>query len=455
MKIVNKILIALSVVCVLGSCAKEEIKNVDFSQYNDDDPQTNTELDNWLKTTFLDEYNIDVVYRYNRYFHDVDRNVTPPRLNAVRPTMESVLNGYLLPYRKVGGVDFIKKMSPKEWILFGSNSYASDGSVYAGTASAGRRVNLYGINNYSPYGALLVIHHEFVHILNQLVEIPPDFPTISKADYKATWASTPADTSKKYGFVTSYASGSFTEDFAETAAHLLVKGQAWYNRHASQSSAYGSTKLKQKEANVANYFTTNLKVDFRELQKTVQNHLKSTIYPNDLKFPQYLGGTYKTVTITPGNAIYSKYGKPAEFQAAYDKMKAAVLAYSSTAKYNMDNLQIRFEADNKATFRIAYTAASGGAQLFADYSFTYTLNTTSGDLTFTKVAQASTTGNYANAALFATAFQNSLQAYFTGKTFTADWLRADVEGADYNSLAGFYEKNNATNYWYGVLGLLL
>lgn len=453
MKIVNKILIALSVVCVLGSCAKEEVKNVDFSQYNDDDPQTKTELDNWLKTTFLDEYNIDVVYRYNRYYHDVDRNVTPPRLDAVKPTMESVLNGYLLPYRKVGGADFIKKMSPKEWILFGSNSYASDGSVYAGTASAGRRVNLYGINNYSAYGALLVIHHEFVHILNQLVNIPTDFESISKADYKATWSTTPADTARKYGFVTSYASGSYTEDYAETAAHLLVKGQAWYDRYANSSSAAGKSKLKQKEANVANYYTSNLKVNFRELQKEIQNYLKSTVYPNDLKFPQYLASTYKTVMINPGNVIYSKYGKPAVFQAAYDKMKAAVLAYSSTSKFNMDNLQVIFEADNKATIRIAYTAASGGNQLFADYSFTYTYNTTSGELTFTKVAQAGTTVNYTNAALFATGFANSLQPYFTGKTFVADWLKVDVEGADYNSLAGFYEKNNTTNYWYGVLGL--
>ncbi|MEI5984085.1 substrate import-associated zinc metallohydrolase lipoprotein [Sphingobacterium sp. PU5-4] len=453
MKIVNKILIALSVVCVLGSCAKEEVKNVDFSQYNDDDPQTKTELDNWLKTTFLDEYNIDVVYRYNRYYHDVDRNVTPPRLDAVKPTMESVLNGYLLPYRKVGGVDFIKKMSPKEWILFGSNSYASDGSVYAGTASAGRRVNLYGINNYSAYGALLVIHHEFVHILNQLVNIPTDFESISKADYKATWSTTPADTARKYGFVTSYASGSYTEDYAETAAHLLVKGQAWYDRYANSSSDAGKSKLKQKEANVANYYTSNLKVNFRELQKEIQNYLKSTVYPNDLKFPQYLASTYKTVTINPGNAIYSKYGKPAEFQAAYDKMKAAVLAYSSTAKYNLDYVQVRFEADNKATIRCAFTAAAGGTQYLADYSFTYAYNTTSGDLTFTKVEQAGTTGNYANAALFSAGFANSLQPYFTGKTYTADWLKADVEGADYNSLAGFYEKNNTTNYWYGVLGL--
>ena len=454
MNIIKKFLFASCVALLFGACAKEEIKEVDFSKYNDDNPQTDTELDKWLTSTFLDEYNIDVVYRYNRYYHDVDRNVTPPRLDAVRPTMESVLNGYLIPYRTVGGVDFIKKMAPKEWILFGSNSYASDGSVYAGTASAGRRVNLYGINNYNPYGALLVIHHEFVHILNQLVNIPTDFESISKADYKATWSSTPADTARKYGFVTSYASGSYTEDYAETAAHLLVKGQAWYDRYANTSSTLGKTKLKQKEANVANYFTSNLKVDFRSLQKEIQDYLRATANPADVRFPQYLNSLFKTVTINMTNPIYSKYGTPSELKSVYDQMKAAVLA-ASTSRYNMDYLQVRFNDASTATVRIAFTPANSTTQYMADYTFSYTYSTSTGDISFTKIDQAGTTGSYSNATIFAANFEKIVTPYITGKTFTADWLKADVEGVDYNNLAGFYEKNNASNYWYGVLGQTL
>lgn len=448
MKIYNKYIIILLMSLILGSCAKEEIRNVDFSNYNDDDPQTNTELDKWLRSTFLDEYNMDVVYRYNRYYHDIERNVTPPKLEAVRPTMESVLNGYLLPYRKVAGPDFIKKMNPKEWILFGSNSYASDGSVYAGTASAGRRVNLYGINNYSPYGALQVIHHEFVHILNQLVNIPTDFESISKADYKATWSSTPIDTARKYGFVNPYASGSYTEDFAETSAVLLVKGQAYFDNYASTSSTSGKSKLKQKEANIANYFTSSLKVDFRELQKEIQDYLKSTVYPNDLKFQQYLTTLFKTVTINFNNPIYTKYGETPQMKAAYDGIKADIARYGPT-----DFMQIRFDSSTAATIRFAFT--SGTTQYFADYSFDYTYSRTTGELKFTKVAQRGTTGTYSNANLFMGAFTTFIQPYFDNKTFTADWLKADVSGAEYNSLAGFYEKDNVANYWYGVLGQAL
>ncbi|SEG03679.1 substrate import-associated zinc metallohydrolase lipoprotein [Sphingobacterium lactis] len=457
MKLLPKLFIGLSALAFLGSCAKEEIKNVDFSKYNDDNPQTNTELDKWLQTTFLDEYNIDVVYRYNRFYHDLERNVTPPKLEAVRPVMESVLNGYLLPYRKVGGEDFIKKMAPKEWILFGSYSYASDGTTYAGTASAGRRINLYGVNSFNEYGAQLVIHHEFVHILNQLVNIPTDFESISKADYKATWSSTPADTARKYGFVTSYASGSYTEDYAETAAHLLVKGQAWYDRYANTSSAKGKAALKAKEANVANYYTSNLKVDFRALQKEIQNYLKTKANPSDLRFPQYVYRLFKKVSINPSSPTMTKYGLSTPFKTAFDKLVANMKANG----YNIPSVDVRFISDNQLVVRFPFVG-NDGTTYYADYLFSYTLSTTTGEIEIKKIDQPTVDEkdagtNYANASIawVKSTFDTSLLPYFNNKTFVADWLRKDVDPVDYNNLGGFYEKDNSSNFWYGVLSQTL
>lgn len=456
MKILSKILILFLAVFLYSSCQKEVVKKVDFSNYNDDDPQTNTELDAWLKTTFLDEYNIDVVYRYNRYYHDAERNVTPIYVDKVKPAMTAVLESYILPYRKVAGETFIKRYVPKEWVLFGSPSLATDGTGVAGTAAAGRRVTLYSLNTQSPNFGVLVIHHEFTHILNQLVAIPTDFESISKADYNADWAKIPADTAKKYGFVTSYAMGKYTEDYAEVAAHLLVKGQAWYDNYASGSSTLGKSKLKQKEANVVNYFTTGLKVDFRALQKEVQEYMKRTApTDNSLSIRPYVSSLYKTVTMNLSNAYYTKYGTSSAFSTIYNKMKLAILNYSSTAKYNMDYMQIRFDNANTATIRCAFTAAAGGTQYFADYTFAYTYNSTSGDLTFTKIDQAGTTGTYSNANLFINTFTNDVQPFFTGKIFTASWLNANVDPVDYNNLGAFYEKDNATNYWYGTLGQTL
>lgn len=456
MKNINQILLPLfSVFLLFGACQKEVIKDIDFSKYNDDAPQTDTELDKWLTSTFLDEYNIKVVYRYNRYYHDVERNVTPPKLEAVKPTMESVLNGYLLPYRKVAGEEFIKKMAPKEWILFGSVSIASDGTAYAGTASAGRRVNLYGINNYSEHGALSVIHHEFVHILNQLVSIPTDFQIISKEDYKATWSSTPADTARKYGFVSSYASGSYTEDYAETASSLLVNGQAWYDNYANLSSTYGRQNLKLKEQNVVKYYNMDLKVDFRELQMEIQKYMRSKLNPQSLRFPPYLESVYKTMDINLNSPIYAKYNISSKFKNAYDHMRQVVLDYSTSAKYNLDYMQLRFEGQDKVTVRLAFTAAAGGTQYFADYSFEYTLDKQTGKIKFSKVDQAGTTGTFANANLFMSGFSSSILPYLEKNTFEADWIRVDVDGADFNSLAGFYEEGNSSNYFYGVIGQTL
>ncbi len=450
MKILSKILILFLAIFLYSSCQKEVVKKVDFSNYNDDDPQTNTELDAWLKTTFLDEYNIDVVYRYNRYYHDAERNVTPIYVDKVKPAMTAVLESYILPYRKVAGETFIKRYVPKEWVLFGSPSLATDGTGVAGTAAAGRRVTLYSLNTQSPNFGVLVIHHEFTHILNQLVAIPTDFESISKADYNADWAKIPADTAKKYGFVTSYAMGKYTEDYAEVAAHLLVKGQAWYDDYASGSSTLGKTKLKQKEANVVNYFTTGLKVDFRALQKEVQEYMKRTApTDNSLSIRPYVSNLYKTVTMNLSNAYYTKYGISSAFSTAYSALRAGL----ATSNRTLNNISVRFDSSTQATIRVNYTSASGTFD--ADFTFSYTYDKSTGDLKLTKADQAGTTGNYQNANNIAGAFNSSLLTYFSNKVFTASWLNANVDPVDYNNLGAFYDKGNATNYWYGTLGQTL
>jgi len=450
MKILSKILILFLAIFLYSSCQKEVVKKVDFSNYNDDDPQTNTELDAWLKTTFLDEYNIDVVYRYNRYYHDAERNVTPIYVDKVKPAMTAVLESYILPYRKVAGETFIKRYVPKEWVLFGSPSLATDGTGVAGTAAAGRRVTLYSLNTQSPNFGVLVIHHEFTHILNQLVAIPTDFESISKADYNADWAKIPADTAKKYGFVTSYAMGKYTEDYAEVAAHLLVKGQAWYDNYASGSSTLGKTKLKQKEANVVNYFTTGLKVDFRALQREVQEYMKRTApTDNSLSIRPYVSSLYKTVTMNLSNAYYTKYGTSSAFSSAYSALRTGLAASNRT----LNSISVRFDSSTQATIRVNYTSASGTFD--ADFTFSYTYDKSTGDLKLTKADQAGTTGNYQNANNIAGAFNSSLLTYFSNKVFTASWLNANVDPVDYNNLGAFYEKDNATNYWYGTLGQTL
>lgn len=460
MKNIIKLLTFIAIITVVISCRKTEDLNVDYSSFNADNPTTNTPLDQWLKTNFLDAYNIEVIYRYNRYYHGNTANVVPNKLENIQPTMQTVLDGFINPYRKIAGETFTKTYLPKEFVLFGSYSYAdaNDPGV-AGTAAAGRRITLYGLNDYQPMPAgqfyawdrQRIMHHEFGHILNQIIPIPTDWEAISKGYYKQPYSSTSTADAHANGFVTAYASGQPTEDYAETISWALINGQAWYDYWANTASAEGKVRLVQKELNVINYYN-NLGISFKELQREVQLYMKNTLNLKESRFPYWLSQKlYSSVTVNLESDLYTKYGSSPDFEVPYNQMKAAILAYSSTAKYHMDNVQFMFDSPTVMTVRIPFTAAAGGTQFNADYTFNYTVDANTGEMTFTKVAQAGTTGTFANAALFTATFTTSLQAYLTGKTFIADWMPVNINADNYMKYGGFYVKGTPTNYFYGSL----
>ncbi len=450
---------ALALLIMASSCRKEEALNVKITDYNIDDPIANTALDQWLRTTFLDEYNVDVIYRYNRTFHGDDKDVASVKVEKVRPQMEAVLDGFILPYREIAGATFIKKMIPKQFVLFGSGSYNTDGSYTLGTAAAGRQITLYDLNNFNMADGAAVtrklrtIHHEFCHILNQLVPMPTDFEVISKQHYSATWTTVADATARANGFVTPYASSQPGEDFAETVAHLFVEGQAWYDARANGSTEAGKAALKAKEASVVNYFTVNLGINFRELQKAIQERVRN-LYKNPTSPLAYWMGQnlYKTMTINLEDGLYQTNGISNTFATAYNNFKADVLAYSATQKYHLDYIQLRFESTTSLVVRAAFSNAT--TQYFGDYSFSYTINPTTGALVFTKIANGTGT-TFNNGNLFTNSFTNNIQAYLTGKTFIAAWLPTTINADNYNSYGGMYESGVTSNYFYGLLGQTL
>ncbi|TBO41924.1 substrate import-associated zinc metallohydrolase lipoprotein [Pedobacter kyonggii] len=457
-KNIFKLFALLLIVALANSCKKEDPLNVDFSQYNIDNPVANTPLDKWLTTTFLDEYNIDVIYRYNRFYHGDDRDVAAVKVDKVQSQMQTVLEGFILPYRKIAGTAFIKKMVPKQFVLFGSGSYNPDNSYTLATAAAGRNITIYAVNDFNVnvpgdvVGKLKTIHHEFTHTLNQIVPMPDDFQNITKSTYLATWTSTHDTIARNNGYVTPYASSQPGEDFAETVSHLLVFGQAWFDARANKSTVVGKAALKAKEASVVQYFT-NMGIDFRALQMEIQNIVRNQYKYQQASFRYWMGqNLYKTITVNLEDGIYATNGISTEFATAYNDFKAAILAYSATQRYHLDYIQLRFESATVLTVRGAFSNAT--TQYFGDYSFNYTINATTGAVTFTKVANATGT-TFNNGALFATSFTNTLQAYLTGKTFIADWLPPTITSANYNSYGGFYLQGTPTNNFYGLLGQTL
>ncbi|MCX2450522.1 putative zinc-binding metallopeptidase [Pedobacter sp. PLR] len=463
MKNIYKTLVVMGLFVAVSSCRKTETLDVDFNKYNLDQPKDDSELGQWLTKTFLDPYNMNVVYRYNRYYYgEPAADVAPLKAENVRPMMQTVLDGFIKPYTKIAGLPFVQKTNPKEWVLYGSPLYQTDGSAIAGTASGGRRITLYGLNNYSTdYGftktRMFIIHHEFTHILNQLVAIPVDFEGISEGTYKQPWNSTSAAVAKSNGFLGSYASGSPTEDYAETVATLLVSGQSYYDDYTNTApNDKAKLRLKQKALNAVNYFNTALNVDFRSLQREIQDYMQNEIKDPTLSFPYWMSkNLYKTMTINLEDPLYTANGVSEDFRVPYEQLKDAILKFNGTVKYHLDNITLRFSSATALTVRLAISPAAGGGQLFADYTFSYTVNPTTGAVVFTKIAQAGTADYYANAAVFATAFGSSIQAYLTGKTFIGAWMPKNINGGSYADFGRLYVKDNPGNYFYGSLGQTL
>jgi substrate import-associated zinc metallohydrolase lipoprotein len=471
----KKILFYISaVLLVFSACKKEEALEVDMSQYNSDFNVEN-DLDKWITSNIVNPYNIDVIYRFNRNFTDVAKDIAPVDYDRVQPMMEAVLNVYLKPYEKVAGKTFIKTFCPKQYVLYGSVSYNSNGSVTLATAEGGRKVVLYDVNNFkisdveSESGVRRknrTIHHEFTHILNQNVVIPPEFGELTKADYYEDWtnnATNTAEIAKSLGFVSRYARSVYTEDFAEMTAHLLVEGQVWFDNYVVSAPASAQRKLRRKEELVVQYFKDGFGINFRTLQAEVQNALK-TIYgaqdPADLTqtFPAYLiNNRVSTMTIDPAAAHYTTYGSSATFNTMWNNYKNAVSTQTPTGNRRFpQSMAVLFTSDTTMTFRVNYQNSAGSA-FAADYDFRMEIDPVTAEVKFIKVLPELTTGSYGNGqgVNLKPYFEQYILPYLTNRIFVASWLPNGIAPTSplYRTFAGFSEKGVATNYFYGPIVL--
>lgn len=297
MKNILKLFIVFGFSGLLFSCTKED--KLDYKLQNYDTFQSGV-IDNWITKNLTDPYNIEVVYRYQRNMHDINKNIAPADESKVIPQMEVVKNAFLEVYEKIGGSTFIKTYTPKQFALFGSGDYDPDGSVKGGTADGGRRITLYGVNGFditnpnAITGNLQVIHHEFTHILNQIRFIPVEFEKVCVGDYYSNWTAQENTTqlARSLGFITPYSRKSVGEDFAETLSHLLVAGQLYYDNTAYSAGNTSYKKLKQKEIIVRDYMMQNFNIDFTQLQ---------------IEFQRVMEETYKSTRYSAATALNSNY----------------------------------------------------------------------------------------------------------------------------------------------------
>lgn len=462
---IKRLLLPIFALLILGSCSKEDLLEVDMHQYNSDNP-ANSELDKWILSSLTDPYNVEVIYRYNRNLTDVSKDIAPPKLDRIQPVMEAVLNLYLKPYEDLVGKSFIKTYAPKQYVLYGSVSYNSNGSVTLGTADGGRKVVLYDVNNFSVDDIegsagvrrkLRTIHHEFTHILNQNIPIPPEFQEITKADYDSDWtgSSNTAEKAKELGFVSRYARSQYTEDFAEMTAHLLIHGQVWFDNYVFTSTPDAQEKLRKKEEQVVQYFKTAFNIDFRELQNEINQRLKDIYGANDPADLNSFAAWLETksvgkVVVDLSNSIYDQYGISDVFKQRWLSYKADVDSRGRFPTY----MQFNFNSDVDMRLEIEYLNSSGGS-FFYYYDFDMEVNAETKEVKFIKKHPEGDTGAHGNGQLAhgLPGFEAFWLPYLTENTFIAEWLpyEIDKDHDDYRSFGGFYVKDNPEDYFYGNL----
>lgn len=278
----NKIATVAMVSIAMFSCAHEDQpkeSQLDFTQ------PAKTTLDNWITTNYLTPYNINVQYKWNQNTVDNSRFLFPPTLEKVQPALEIVQKIWLSSYETIGGPDFVKKIAPREIVLVGGVNLNSVGTRTLGLAEGGQRVTLFETdyidrtNRTNVTEFIHTIQHEYIHILNQHKPFDEkSWSAITPAGYTADWYNFAIPVSNEIGFITSYARLNINEDFAETAAMILITSKADYATFLSKiKSPTALAALKAKEALVVKYFKEAFDMDFYALRDEAEKNTNAVI----------------------------------------------------------------------------------------------------------------------------------------------------------------------------------
>jgi substrate import-associated zinc metallohydrolase lipoprotein len=254
---------------------------------DDDDLQVNlvglggdtwvpTALDEWLTANYVVPYNIEVKYRFDRYEVALNRTLVPPDESKVTPVMDAIKKTWIAPYEQQAGPHFIKKLSPKQFVLVGSPEFdPANGTIKLGTAEGGRKVVLYKINDFEKSNTaevrqmLHTIHHEFGHILHQNILYPEEFKKIT-TDYTANWNDFSLADARSRGYITEYARNNPDDDFVEMVSLMLINSKANFDALVNSTPESGRLLLRRKEQMVARYFKESWNIDIYALQASTQ-----------------------------------------------------------------------------------------------------------------------------------------------------------------------------------------
>jgi substrate import-associated zinc metallohydrolase lipoprotein len=270
----NLILLCCSLI-LLFSCKEDEVLDREIPGLGGES-WVKGPLDIWLEENFVTPYNIEVKYRFDRYELALNRVLVPTREDRLIPVMETIKKTWIEPYDQVAGPNFIKKLSPKQFVLVGSPQVNPNGTITLGTAEGGRKIVLYKLNDFDKKDKpevkqmLHTIQHEFAHILHQTVMYPEEYKRIT-SDYTASWNDFTLEDARSRGYITEYARASPDEDFVEMISLMLIEGRTGFNNIVKNAPSSGQGHLRDKEQMVVRYFKETWNIDIYDLQdKTIK-----------------------------------------------------------------------------------------------------------------------------------------------------------------------------------------
>lgn len=277
-----KVIAMITGVLLFTACAHEDQPTDSQLDYT---VRNKTELDKWIDSSFLDPYNIKIYYEWNQNLVDENRYLFPPTIEKVQPALEVVKKIWIDSYSTIGGENFVKKISPREFVLVGGTNLNTTGTITLGLAEGGQRVTLFQLdylNRKSRPDVTEFIHtiqHEYVHILNQTKPFDEQaWSKLTPSGYTSSWYVQPTASSRALGFITSYARLNIYEDFAETASTILTSSKAEYDAIlASVTDATAKANLKKKEAIVVQYYKDAFGMDFYALRDEAQKNTDAII----------------------------------------------------------------------------------------------------------------------------------------------------------------------------------
>lgn len=300
-KLIYSITIVLAALAA-SSCQRDVIESE--SVIKDSTVEMN-DFDRWLEVNFLKPYNIEFKYRYALNESDMGYYTVPADVNS------SVIYAHLVKYLcidtydEIAGVTFTRSYFPKMFFLIGTWEYRNNGSIVLGTAEAGKKIMLAGVNelplvfqyyegaeldDYLNTYYIKTIHHEFTHILNQTKAFSDSFKQITSATYVADACFDTDNYWRGRGYITAYAQSEPREDFAELLSEYVTHNAAWWAqqiadasketaevRKTDPSAQDGATLIESKIDIVRNYMQDSWNIDIDVLRDIINRRMADVV----------------------------------------------------------------------------------------------------------------------------------------------------------------------------------